>query len=233
MILNPNPSKGWQPFFNQECTQDYYLRLNQSLEAISQAGIQIFPQPNRIFRAFQLSSLEGTRVVILGQDPYSTPGLADGLSFSVPRGMPLPPSLRNIYTELSRDLRQAPPPSGDLQSWASQGVLLLNATLTVSEGRPNSHKDLGWVRFTDRLIHWLSEQRPGLVFILWGREAASKARLIDPSRHHLIISAHPSPLAAHRGFWGSRPFSRANHWLIQNGEPPIDWINENQTHERD
>ena len=163
------------------------------------------------------------RVVVLGQDPYHGPGQAHGLSFSVRRGVPPPPSLANIYKELRSDLGVAPPRHGELTAWAEQGVLLLNTTLTVRQAEANSHRGRGWETFTDRVVEALDKGRDGLVFVLWGRPAAQKAARIDRTRHHVIASPHPSPISASSGFFGSRPFSQVNAWFRARGEPEIDW----------
>ena len=184
----------------------------------------VYPSANQVFRAFQLTPFAETRVVILGQDPYHGPGQADGLAFSVPAGVSPPPSLRNILQELRTDLNLAPAQTvaGDLTSWARQGVLLLNTVLTVRQGEAGSHRKRGWESLTDHVIQSLNHHSRQLVFILWGKMAEQKRRLID-SRHTTIQSAHPSPLSCYRGFWGSRPFSRANTALEAGKERPIEW----------
>jgi uracil-DNA glycosylase len=188
-------------------------------------GERIAPEPSRIFAALALTPFEAVRVLILGQDPYPTPGDANGLAFSHAGSGRLPRSLANIYRELSDDLGVAPPASGDLTPWARQGVLLLNAALTVAEGagEAGSHLRLGWGDVTDGIIAGLSQARPHLVALLWGGPAQARRSLIDETRHHVIVSAHPSPLSARRGFFGSRPFSRTNAWLVAQGQPPVDW----------
>lgn len=182
----------------------------------------VYPPAEDTFNAFHFSSLAETKVVILGQDPYHGPGQAHGLSFSVLPGIKIPPSLRNIYKELATDIGGEPPSSGDLSSWARQGVLLLNTVLTVRDGEANSHRKRGWEDFTDAVIDVLSRREQPAVFILWGKPAEKKARLIN-DRHHIIIAPHPSPLSAHRGFFGSQPFSKANTILTGLGQTPIDW----------
>lgn len=185
----------------------------------------VYPKPADLFRAFELTPFSRVKVVILGQDPYHGAGQAIGLSFAVRAGTAIPPSLRNIYTELKDDLG-APPksPDGDLTRWAEQGVLLLNATLTVRAGQAGSHQGRGWERFTDAAIQALSDRREHLVFILWGNYARQKKALIDADKHCVIESAHPSPFSAASGFFGSKPFSRANEYLAGFGEAPIDWL---------
>lgn len=184
---------------------------------------QVFPPGAEIFAAFEHTPFDRVRVVVLGQDPYHGPGQAHGLSFSVRRGVPPPPSLENIYRELRDDLGVRTPRHGDLTSWADQGVLLLNATLTVRAHEANSHRGKGWETFTDRVVEALATRREGLVFVLWGASAAQKAARIDRARHHVLSSPHPSPLSASRGFFGSRPFSKINAWCAARGQPPIDW----------
>ena len=176
-----------------------------------------------IFRAFDLTPVPEVKVVILGQDPYHEPGQAMGLCFSVLEGVEPPPSLKNIYTEIQNELGSAPPPSGDLTRWARQGVLLLNATLTVRRGMAGSHQRRGWETFTDAAIHTLAAQREHLVFLLWGSYAGQKAQLIDPARHLVLRSAHPSPLSAYRGFFGNHHFELCNDYLVRNGQTPIQW----------
>lgn len=182
----------------------------------------VFPSPGDVFHAFQRTPLHQVRVLILGQDPYHDLGQAHGLSFSVPPGVKTPPSLRNIFRELRDDLGMEPAEHGCLESWADQGVLLLNTVLTVRAHEPHSHRRRGWEEFTDRVIASVNE-RPSVAFVLWGRPAQQKSQLID-DRHLVIESAHPSPLSARRGFFGSRPFSKINSFLIQNGVQPIDWV---------
>lgn len=183
----------------------------------------VYPPLTEVFSALQRTPLAGVRVVILGQDPYHGPGQAHGLSFSVRRGVPVPPSLANIFRELHDDLGVPVPRHGDLGAWAERGVLLLNATLTVRAHVAGSHRGRGWEGFTDRVVEVLDQQRDGLVFVLWGGAAAEKAARIDRRRHLVVASPHPSPLSAYRGFLGSRPFSRINAWLRARGEPEIDW----------
>ena len=183
----------------------------------------VYPQHEDVFAALHLTPLSGTKVVILGQDPYHGPGQAHGLAFSVPPGVPTPPSLRNIFKELRADLGIEPPRDGCLEPWARQGVLLLNTTLTVRGGAAASHQGHGWETFTDRVIETIDAKPHPVVFILWGSHARRKQALVDTGRHHIIESAHPSPLSAHNGFFGSRPFSRANAALEADGLAPIDW----------
>ncbi len=183
----------------------------------------IYPPGKLIFNAFDQCPFESVKVVILGQDPYHEPGQAHGLCFSVNDGVQFPPSLVNIFTEISTDLGIAPPPTGNLLRWAQQGVLLLNATLTVRAHQAGSHQNKGWETFTDAAIHHLAEERNNIVFILWGSYAQKKGAFIDPSRHLILKSPHPSPLSAHRGFFGNKHFSQANNYLIKTGQTPIGW----------
>jgi len=197
--------------------------LSRFLRAEKAAGKRIYPPGGKIFNAFAMAPFESVKIVIVGQDPYHGPGQAHGLSFSVEQDVPPPPSLVNIFKELKDDLGFDPPGHGNLEAWARQGVLLLNSCLTVEEGRAGSHQNRGWEPFTDAVMDCLSGERSNLVFILWGRKAQEKGRNIDRERHLAITSAHPSPLSAHNGFFGSKPFSRANAYRVQNGLPPIDW----------
>lgn len=188
-----------------------------------QSSHEIFPPHDQIFAAFDATSLASTTVVIVGQDPYHGPGQANGLSFSVRADAKVPPSLRNIFRELASDLSIPPPTHGDLSHWARQGVLLLNSTLTVRNGEAHSHVGRGWETLTDRVIEYISTHKSGCVFILWGSSAQKKAHLINVDCHHIVSAPHPSPLSAHRGFFGSRPFSRTNQLLVESGHAPIDW----------
>lgn len=220
MTVKIEPS--WREALQSEFDQPYFASLVQQLHAEKAAGRTIFPPGGQIFRAFDLCPLEQTKVVILGQDPYHGYGQAMGLSFSVPAGVPAPPSLKNIFKEIETDLGIRMSGSPDLTPWARQGVLLLNAVLTVRAGEPTSHSALGWQTFTDAVIRTVSERRDGVVFLLWGNYARGKAPLIDGARHLVLEAAHPSPLA--RGaFFGCRHFSRCNDYLVAHGQPPIDW----------
>ncbi len=187
------------------------------------AGKKIYPPADRFFAALDSTPLTSVKVVIIGQDPYHNPGQAHGLCFSVSDGVRPPPSLLNIFKELHSDLWIAPSPTGELSSWARQGVLLLNAVLSVEEGLAGSHANKGWEAFTDRIIDVLNHECDGLAFLLWGAYAQKKGQFIDRKKHLVLSSAHPSPLSAHRGFLGSRPFSKINAWLISRGQTPIDW----------
>jgi len=204
----------------EEFSKTYFLELQRFVD-IERGQHQVFPDASETFRAFELTPLEALRVVILGQDPYHDEEQAHGLSFSVRHGLKLPPSLRNIYAELHSDLGISPATHGCLDTWARQGVLLLNTVLTVRAHQPHSHRDKGWEEFTSRVIHTINDQR-GVAFVLWGKPAQKLAEEIE-ERHLVIKSPHPSPLSAYRGFFGSRPFSRINAFLRQTGQPEIHW----------
>lgn len=214
----------WTADLVDEFAQPYFQRLSAFI-AQQRRTERVFPDAGQTFEAFRLTPRAQVRVVILGQDPYHAPNQAHGLSFSVPRGVPNPPSLENIFRELSQDLDLPPPQHGDLTAWARQGVLLLNTVLTVRAGEPLAHRNQGWESFTDAVIRRVSERQRFCVFLLWGRPAATKAQLID-SRHAVITAPHPSPLSAYRGFWGSRVFSRCNRALAHEGLAPIRWLAE-------
>ncbi|HAP05640.1 MAG TPA: uracil-DNA glycosylase [Gammaproteobacteria bacterium] len=203
--------------------QDYYQQLLEFLEYESEHNKTIYPPKDQIFNAFDLSSFENTKVIILGQDPYHNEGQAHGLSFSVPKGVSIPPSLRNIYQELLSDLDITPSQSGNLTHWASQGVLLLNSVLTVEKNSPGSHAKSGWVDFTDTVIDILNEKKQNLVFLLWGAYAQKKAELIDQNKHLVLTAAHPSPFSAHKGFFGCKHFSQTNDYLKMHNQQTIDW----------
>ncbi len=203
--------------------QDYYQQLLEFIEYESAHNKTIYPPKDQIFNAFDLSSFENTKVIILGQDPYHNEGQAHGLSFSVPKGVSIPPSLRNIYQELLSDLDITPSQSGNLTHWASQGVLLLNSVLTVEKNSPGSHAKSGWVDFTDTVIDILNDKKQNLVFLLWGAYAQKKAELIDQNKHLVLTAAHPSPFSAHKGFFGCKHFSQTNDYLKMHNQQPIDW----------
>lgn len=215
--------KSWEKVLQEEFDKPYFEKLAEQVRQ-AYALHTIFPPAAKIFNAFNLTPFDKVKVVILGQDPYHGPGQAMGLSFSVPAGVPHPPSLQNIFREVADDLDLPIPISGDLTHWANQGVLLLNTTLTVEAHRANSHGNIGWHYFTDRVIQLISEKRQNVVFILWGSFAQNKVHLIDKSKHFILCAPHPSPLSAYRGFFGSRPFSQTNEYLIKNGIKPIEWI---------
>jgi len=203
--------------------QDYYQQLLEFLEYESAHNKTIYPPKDQIFNAFDLSSFNNTKVVILGQDPYHNEGQAHGLSFSVPEGVSIPPSLRNIYQELESDLNIKPSKNGNLTHWATQGVLLLNSVLTVEKNSPGSHAKSGWVDFTDTVIDILNEQKQNLVFLLWGAYAQQKAELIDQKKHLVLTAAHPSPFSAHKGFFGCKHFSKTNDYLKIHSQQIINW----------
>jgi uracil-DNA glycosylase len=213
---------GWRAVLHDELAKPYVEPL-AAFVAAERAAHAVYPPAGEEFTALELTPFEAVRAVILGQDPYHGPRQAHGLAFSVRKGVAIPPSLANIYKELRADLGVEPPGHGYLADWARQGVLLLNAVLTVRAGEANSHKGRGWERLTDAIIGAVGARPTPAVFLLWGAPAQKKAALVDESRHAIIRSAHPSPLSAHRGFLGSRPFSGANAALEERGQPPIDW----------
>ena len=214
--------ESWKAVLREEFDKEYFARIAAFLHQEKREGKTIYPPGPLIFNAFQLTPFDKVKVVILGQDPYHGPGQAHGLSFSVQDGVALPPSLQNIYKEIAADTGCIPPPSGNLERWARQGVFLLNSVLTVRAGTPTSHSGIGWQTFTDAVIKTISDHKECVVFMLWGNYARSKKALIDSSRHLILEAAHPSPLA--RGaFFGCRHFSKANNFLIATGQSPIEW----------
>ena len=212
----------WNPILRQEFKKPYWIEL-QNYILDQRASHMVFPAHLDVFRAFHLTSFANLKVVILGQDPYHGVGQANGLCFSVSPGVSFPPSLQNIFKELEDDLGISKPQSGDLAAWAEQGILLLNTTLTVRQGAPASHQGKGWETFTDKVIRCISQTKEKIVFVLWGASARRKKSLIDVTKHTCIESVHPSPLSAYRGFFGSKPFSRINQLLRQQGITEIDW----------
>ncbi len=212
----------WNPILRQEFNKPYWVEL-QNYIFDQRTSHMVFPAHPDVFRAFHLTSFATLKVVILGQDPYHGVGQANGLCFSVSPGVSFPPSLRNIFQELEDDLGVSKPQSGDLAAWAEQGILLLNTTLTVRQGVPASHQGKGWETFTDEVIRCISQKKEKIVFVLWGASARRKKSLIDVTKHTCIESVHPSPLSAYRGFFGSKPFSRINQLLRQQGITEIDW----------
>lgn len=214
--------KNWEELFRQEEQKEYYRKLMQFLDE-EYAQKTIYPPREDVFTCFTSCPLQDVKVVILGQDPYHQPQQAHGLCFSVKKGVPVPRSLKNIYRELKDDLGVDAPPHGCLLEWARQGVFLMNTVMTVREGEAYSHNKKGWEVFTDTVISVLNEQEQGIVFVLWGNHAQKKARLITGAQHRIIQSAHPSPLSASRGFFGSKPFSTINTCLKEMGRTPIDW----------
>jgi len=222
MSIELEPS--WLKVLEPEFEQDYMIQLKKYLKAEKDAGHTIYPKGKDIFNAFWKTPFTDLKVVILGQDPYHGANQAHGLSFSVQKGIAAPPSLQNIYKELETDIPGFKIPNhGDLTEWAEQGVLLLNATLTVRASTAGSHQKFGWENFTDKVISEISKEKKGIVFILWGKFAQAKAALIDDKKHFIIKSAHPSPFSAYNGFFGSHPFSKTNEILIKEGKKPIDW----------
>lgn len=214
----------WQGFIEQQRELPYFAQIEKFVSEQRRSGVEVYPPEDQVFSAFETTSLDKVKVVILGQDPYHGPNQAHGLSFSVLPGNKIPPSLRNIYKELHTDIEGFEiPHHGYLAPWAEQGVLLLNTVLTVEQGKAHSHAKCGWEIFTQAVIELLSEQKSGLVFMLWGAHAQKKGANIDSSKHLILSSVHPSPLSARRGFFGSKHFSQANNYLEHIGKTPIDW----------
>lgn len=228
--------KSWKKILKEELEKPYMSHLEAFVEKERFLGAQIFPSKELVFNAFRMTPFQSVKVVIMGQDPYHGPGQAHGLCFSVPKGIPNPPSLQNIMKELASDVQIAPPQHGCLLPWAEQGVLLLNATLTVRQGEPMSHHGKGWEAFTDTVIKHLVEKKEDLIFLLWGKSAQEKCRHILASckqnRHTLLTASHPSPFSVHQGFFGCKHFSKTNEILVQKGKQPINWsLNSNtETH---
>ena len=220
--MNVKIEEGWKKELSSEFEKEYFLELRNFIHQEYSTKI-VYPQAKNVFAAFDLCPFDSVRVVIIGQDPYHEPNQAHGLCFSVQEGCILPPSLRNIYKEIEQDLGKPMKSSGDLTRWAKQGVLLLNATLTVEAHKAGSHQNRGWERFTDRVISILSEKKENLVFILWGSYAQQKGKYIDVNKHLVLKAVHPSPLSAYRGFFGCKHFSLTNNFLEKKGIKPIDW----------
>lgn len=218
VLLEPT----WKKHLNDEFEKDYFKILAEEVRTAYLAG-SVYPPPKLIFNALELCPFSEVKVVILGQDPYHGPGQAHGLSFSVPGGMRPPPSLKNIYKEIADDIGVAIPESGNLERWATQGVLLLNATLTVEKSKPGSHQGKGWEEFTDAIIKKVSDEKEHVVFLLWGNFARSKASLIDSSKHLILEAPHPSPFSAHNGFFGCKHFSKCNKYLKNHSIDSIEW----------
>jgi uracil-DNA glycosylase len=216
--------ESWKEILQDEFEKDYMKKLGVFLKAAKAEARTLYPAGKNIFNAFEHTPFQKVKVVILGQDPYHGPNQAHGLSFSVQKGVQFPPSLQNIFKELMAEFKDFKyPVNGDLTKWADQGVLLLNATLTVEAHKAGSHQKQGWEIFTDKVIQTLSEKRSGIIFLLWGKYAQAKADLIDKTKHYILISAHPSPFSAHHGFFGNDHFRKTNEILVRNGEKPIDW----------
>ncbi len=222
MSLHPILHESWKTALQAEFSSSYMAQLKTFLVEEKQR-YTLYPRGNEIFNAFNSTPFDAVKVVILGQDPYHGAGQAHGLSFSVPQGIKIPPSLQNIFKELVEDIGCDYPRCGDLSHWANEGVLLLNTLLTVRAGEPFSHKEQGWERFTDEVIRTLNDQRDHLVFILWGAPAHKKSALIDTTKHLILKAPHPSPLSSYRGFFGSKPFSQTNAYLTNWGITPIHW----------
>ncbi|MFH2143510.1 MAG: uracil-DNA glycosylase [Bacteroidota bacterium] len=220
--MNPKIHDSWKEILMQEFRADYFLQLKEFLMT-EKKTYTVYPPGNKIFSAFDYTPFENVKVVIIGQDPYHGPGQAHGLCFSVPEGIKKPPSLVNIFKELYNDIGIGIPTHGNLEKWAKQGVLLLNATLTVRANTAGSHQRKGWEQFTDSIIRRTSDLKKNLVFILWGRYAHEKELLIDTSKHYILKAAHPSPFSAYNGFFGCKHFSKTNEYLTQNGLSEIDW----------
>lgn len=221
--MNVEIEPSWKKALSEEFEKDYFKTLTQQVKTAYQNG-NVWPKGKFIFNAFQLCPLLSVKVVILGQDPYPTPGHAHGLCFSVHEDVrPFPKSLNNIFKEIKDDLDIDIPENGSLERWADQGVFLLNSVLTVNAHQPNSHKDFGWQQFTDAVIQTINSNCEGVVFMLWGSQAQKKAELINTQRHHILSTVHPSPLSAYRGFFGCKHFSKANELLILQGKSPINW----------
>src|ERR1700748_3628905 len=215
--------ESWKEVLKQEFKKPYFLQITQFLKTEKLAGKTIYPPGSLIFNAFNTTPFDRVKMVLLGQDPYHGPGQAQGLSFSVQKGVP-PPSLVNIFKELRTDIGMAIPTHGDLTHWAEQGVLLLNASLTVRANEPMSHAKIGWAEFTHAVIEKVSAQKEHTVFLLWGKFAQEKQVLVDETKHLVLKAAHPSPFSADKGFFGCKHFSKANAWLMKNGSDPIDWM---------
>jgi uracil-DNA glycosylase len=220
--VNVKIEESWKEVLHDEFEKSYFQQIKDTLIQEKEKGKIVYPRGPLIFNAFNQTPFDQVKVVIIGQDPYHNPNEAIGLCFSVPRGVRIPPSLKNVFKEIHRDLDIEIPHHGDLSSWASQGVFLLNAMLTVRKNEAGSHKNIGWQTFTDAVIKKLSDQRLNLIFLLWGNFAQSKAQFIDSQKHHILPAAHPSPLARN-AFSGCAHFSKTNEILIQNGQSPIDW----------
>ena len=222
-ILDLKINESWQKIMAEEFNKPYYLALSKFLDDEVKNGEVVLPSAQKLFSAFNMTPFEKVKVIILGQDPYHNIGQAEGLSFSVSAGQKLPPSLKNIFKELKADLEIPMPDSGSLEKWAKQGVLLLNSILSVRAHQPGSHRQKGWELFTDEIIKQLSLRRAGLVFLLWGKYAQDKEKLIDSKKHHILLSAHPSPFSAYKGFLGCKHFSQTNEILNLQNKTPINW----------
>jgi uracil-DNA glycosylase len=214
----------WKKILKEEFSKSYFLQIITHLKTERATGTVIYPSGSQIFNAFNTTPFDKIKVVIIGQDPYHNPKQAMGLSFSVPDDIPSPPSLVNIYKELKTDIGMQIPNTGNLTKWAEQGILLLNSVLTVRANEPASHSKIGWMNFTDVIIRKISDEKKGIVFLLWGKFAQDKQVLIDATKHYVLKAAHPSPLSAHNGFFGCKHFSKTNELLTKQGLEPIDWL---------
>ncbi|HEX8332845.1 MAG TPA: uracil-DNA glycosylase [Segetibacter sp.] len=223
MFMDVKMEPGWKEILKSEFTKQYFQQAVAFIKMEKAQGKTIYPPGGLIFNAFNTTPFNNVKVVLLGQDPYHGAGQAHGLSFSVPDGIKPPPSLVNIYKELQSDIGMAIPTTGNLTNWGLQGVLLLNAALTVRANEPASHAKIGWIEFTDAVIRKISDEKKGVVFLLWGKFAQEKQVLIDETKHHVLKAAHPSPFSADKGFFGCRHFSRTNELLMKEGLDPIDW----------
>lgn len=221
--MNVQMEEGWKELLSKEFEKPFFQKLALHLRTEKATKAVIYPPGTLIFNAFNSTPFHALKVVILGQDPYHGPGQAHGLSFSVPEGVKPPPSLVNIYKELHQDIGMPIPTTGNLSSWAKQGVMLLNAVLTVRANEPASHAKIGWMDFTDAVIRKISSEKKGVIFLLWGKFAQEKQALIDETRHYVLKAAHPSPFSADKGFFGCKHFSKTNQLLVQQGLDPIDW----------
>jgi uracil-DNA glycosylase len=221
--MNVNIDETWKEVLKEEFKKPYFNTIVATLKQEKNAGKTIYPAGNLIFEAFNKTPFNKVKIVILGQDPYHGEGQANGLSFSVPESIPIPPSLRNIFKELQYDVFAKEPSHGNLQKWATQGILLLNASLTVEKSKPMSHSKIGWAIFTDHIIELISKEKKGIIFLLWGSFAQEKIKLIDTTKHHVMVAPHPSPLSAYKGFIGCKHFSRTNELLVLQGKQKINW----------
>ncbi|MCT4617226.1 MAG: uracil-DNA glycosylase [Candidatus Gracilibacteria bacterium] len=225
MIKKLDISQEWENVLQEEFQKDYFKKIKKIITDDIEKGIMIYPHPKNFFRAFELCDWDNLKVVIIGQDPYHGPNQAHGLCFSVQRGVQNPPSLRNMFKELKTDLNIENNEHGNLEKWAQQGILMLNATLSVRAGEANSHSNIGWQNFTDEIIKYISDKKSGIIFVLWGNYARSKKKIINLEKHFILEGVHPSPLSASRGFFGCKHFSKINDILEQNNKEKIDWKN--------
>lgn len=221
--MNIHIEESWKEVLKEEFEKTYFQHIIAFIKAEKSSGKIIYPPGSLFFNAFEKTPFPAVKVVIIGQDPYHNPGQAHGLSFSVPDGVTKPPSLVNIFKEIKNDLGIPIPQNGNLEKWASQGVLLLNASLTVRQNEPGSHSKIGWLEFTDQIIKKISDEKDGIIFLLWGKFAQEKQALIDETKHFVLKAAHPSPFSADKGFFGCKHFSKTNELLMQQNKEPIDW----------